>query len=215
MTSVEESTPTLDIETTKVTDDDIDNDNEVNDNYEIFNKNTVKRMAQLAGIMRMSNSVVKEVNAISLDWIDNVLSKALTYLSYAKHKTFNVRDFSFLSSLYANTMTPFLAPDRVVVRPCKKEADLDNVLKGKLQGVVFTAKRTFDTFIHKRFSYIQEQNGGATPHYRLGTNEKNNNTVGVIQLMVEEYVGQVLFRARNYMENRDTLMDTDVRQAAV
>lgn len=178
----------------------------------VFNKNAVKRLVCIAGIPRMGNDVSNCVNNLVMDWADTVLDKARSFLEFTGHKTLNVADLQFLSEHYPNLLTPFLAPSSFSVTSCKKGSDLEKVLKGKQHGNVFTAKRTFDSFIHERLTHVHTTGDG--PVIRLGNNEANNTMV-LLQLLAEEYIVNTFCKARLRMGSRDTVTASDVNAVAV
>jgi len=177
------------------------------DSNSVFNKNAVKRLVCIAGIPRTGNDVADRVNSLITNWIDTVLDKVTSYLEFTGHKTLNVGDLQFLSERYPKLITPFLAPSSFSVSSCKKTSDLEKVLKGKQHGSVFTAKRTFDAFVHERLASVHAATGG--PAIRLGNNDKNN-TVVLLQLLAEEFAVNVFSQARLRMDKRDTLTAADI-----
>jgi histone H3/H4 len=200
---VVEASPVDAVDVASTTDSD-DADGDADDDS-VFNRNAVKRLVCIAGIPRMGNDVADRVNSMVAAWADALVDKATSLLEFTNHKTLNVADIQFLSERYPELLSPFLAPSKFSVKSCKKNEDLEKVLKGKQHGNVFTAKRTFDSFLHLRFM----QAGGNGSSIRLGNSSKNNTTV-LLQLLAEEYIVKTFVQARLRMDKRDTITAADL-----
>lgn len=162
----------------------------------IFNTNTIKRLASLAGINRQNKDVRNYINNIADDYLNQLLKRVLNIVVYAGRKTICVEDVQFLSNI---------CPQYPKIIASDNTDKLTVVYILNAQGsrhCVRSRKKTFNTYIRTRINDLSME------EMRIG-----KNVSVIIQSLIEQYIVSVLKKAARLLryQERETLLVRDLQ----
>lgn len=180
----------------------------------LFSLKSLERLSSIAGnllSLKVDKVLAHTIRESVKEYLATIFEKFIVILDASDRKIVTTRDVEFLVSMGLIPLTKngrshipndtfLLIPTRFATKVCRNDAKTTSALKHHItssNGFVFTAPKTFKDYIRQEFVSFQHhyhrnhvgniQRGS----YRLGSSE-TNNVVGVLQILVESYVMELI-----------------------